>query len=43
MDGPPRRATSPSRPKSAAAPTAGKEEFGDFPGALEDEDDDLPF
>ncbi|MDQ8158189.1 MAG: single-stranded DNA-binding protein [Gemmatimonadota bacterium] len=43
MDGPPRRATSSARPKSAAAPTAGKEEFGDFPGALEDEDDDLPF
>ena len=26
-----------------AATTAGNEEFEDFPGALEDEDDDLPF
>ncbi|MDQ8161930.1 MAG: single-stranded DNA-binding protein [Gemmatimonadota bacterium] len=43
MDGPPRRPPVQARPKSAAAPTAGKEEFGDFPGALEDEDDDLPF
>lgn len=43
MDGPPRRPAVQARPKSAAAPTAGKEEFGDFPGALEDEDDDLPF
>lgn len=43
MDGPPRRPAAQARPKSAAAPTAGKEEFGDFPGALEDEDDDLPF
>jgi len=43
MDSAPRRAASPARPKTAATPSAGKEEFGDFPGALEDEDDDLPF
>jgi len=43
MESAPRRAAPPSRPKTAAAPSAGKEEFGDFPGALEDEDDDLPF
>jgi single-strand DNA-binding protein len=43
MEGTSRRAAPPSRPKAAGAPSAGKEEFGDFPGALEDEDDDLPF
>ena len=43
MDSAPRRAAPSARPKSAAAPSAGKEEFGDFHGALEDEDDDLPF
>ncbi|QJR34842.1 single-stranded DNA-binding protein [Gemmatimonas groenlandica] len=44
MDSAPRRSAAPAaRPKTAAAPSAGKEEFGDFPGALEDEDDDLPF
>ena len=43
MEGAPRRSASPARPKSASAPSSAKEEFGDFPGALEDEDDDLPF
>lgn len=42
-DSAPRRAAAPARPKSASAPSPGKEEFGDFPGALEDDDDDLPF
>lgn len=42
-DSAPRRAAAPARPKSAMAPSPGKEEFGDFPGALEDDDDDLPF
>lgn len=37
--GPPRRATSASK-ASASAPAG---EFDDFPGALQDEDDDLPF
>jgi single-strand DNA-binding protein len=40
-DGPARRAATPSpRPKAAAAATS---DFDDFPGALADEDDDLPF
>jgi single-strand DNA-binding protein len=45
MDAAPRRASAPaqSRPKAAASPAAGGDEFNDFPGALEDEDDDLPF
>ena len=43
MESAPRRSASPARPKSASTPSAAKEEFGDFPGALEDEDDDLPF
>ena len=45
MDGgAPRRAASPARGKPAAAPAAaGGDDFSDFPGALEDEDDDLPF
>ncbi len=43
MEGAPRRSAPPARPKSASAPSSAKEEFGDFPGALEDEDDDLPF
>ncbi|WP_396202159.1 single-stranded DNA-binding protein [Gemmatimonas sp.] len=43
MDSAPRRSAPPAGPKAAAAPSAGKEEFGDFPGALEDQDDDLPF
>jgi single-strand DNA-binding protein len=40
------RSTAGARPKSAAAATAAtgaSEDFEDFPGALEDEDDDLPF
>jgi len=42
---PARRAAPASRPKAAgAAPAAaGGDDFSDFPGALEDEDDDLPF
>jgi single-strand DNA-binding protein len=43
MDSAPRRSAPPAGPKAAAAPSAGKEEFGDFPGALEDQDDDRPF
>lgn len=43
-DGPPRRSAAPARPKTAAAPAAGgADDFSDFPGALSDEDDDLPF
>ncbi|MCU0635115.1 MAG: single-stranded DNA-binding protein [Gemmatimonadaceae bacterium] len=40
-----RRAPAPSRAKSApaAAAAAGGGDFEDFPGALQDEDDDLPF
>ncbi len=30
-------------PQKAKAPAAGGEDFEDFPGALNDEDDDLPF
>lgn len=43
--GAPRRAASPTRSKPAAtaAGAAGGDDFSDFPGALEDEDDDLPF
>lgn len=43
MDSAPRRSAPPAGPKGTAAPSTGKEEFGDFPGALEDQDDDLPF
>ena len=43
MDSAPRRSSAPSRPKAAAAPAAGGDDFNDFPGALEDEEDDLPF
>ena len=40
-EGPARRAPAPAaRPKAAAA---GGSDFDDFPGALADEDDDLPF
>jgi single-strand DNA-binding protein len=43
----PRAAAAPPRAKSGAAGAAGAngggEDFEDFPGALEDEDDDLPF
>jgi single-strand DNA-binding protein len=40
-----RRAASPARskPASATAPAGAGDDFSDFPGALEDEDDDLPF
>ena len=31
------------RPRATAAPAAATGDFEDFPGALEDEDDDLPF
>ncbi|MBC8088985.1 MAG: single-stranded DNA-binding protein [Phycisphaerae bacterium] len=42
--GPPRRSAPPTRSKPAAsAPAAGSDNFDDFPGALQDEDDDLPF
>jgi len=41
-DGPPRRSAAPARPKAAAA-GGGGDDFNDFPGALADEDDDLPF
>lgn len=43
MDSSPRRTAAPARPKAAAAPAAGGDDFSDFPGALEDEGDDLPF
>jgi len=45
MDGgAPRRSAAPPRAaKPAATPAAGGDDFNDFPGALEDEDDDLPF
>src|SRR4051812_30085818 len=36
----PRRASAPAKAK---APAAGGQDFEDFPGALADEDDDLPF
>jgi single-strand DNA-binding protein len=35
------RAAAPA--KGGAAKSGGDDEFGDFPGALQDEDDDLPF
>ena len=38
-----RRAAAPARGKTAATPAAGGDDFSDFPGALQDEDDDLPF
>ncbi len=42
--GPPRRAAAPSRAKPAAGGASGSSDnFDDFPGALQDEDDDLPF
>ena len=44
MDGgAPRRSAAPARSKPAATPAAAGDDFTDFPGALEDEDDDLPF
>jgi single-strand DNA-binding protein len=43
MDSAPRRSSAPA-PRAAAKPAAsGGDDFNDFPGALEDEDDDLPF
>ena len=44
MDAAPRRSapSSPAAPRKAATP-AGADDFNDFPGALNDEDDDLPF
>jgi single-strand DNA-binding protein len=43
-DSAPRRAAAPTRAKSDAKPAGAKgDDFSDFPGALEDEDDDLPF
>lgn len=43
--GPPRRSAAPPRSKPAAGGNAGgnSDNFDDFPGALQDEDDDLPF
>jgi single-strand DNA-binding protein len=38
-----RRTRQPAAAERAKAPAAGGEEFEDFPGALSDEDDDLPF
>ncbi len=44
MESAPRRSAPSARgAKPAAAAGAGGAEFNDFPGALEDEDDDLPF
>jgi single-strand DNA-binding protein len=37
------RAARPAEKAKASATAAGGEDFEDFPGALEDEDDDLPF
>ena len=42
MDSAPRRSAAPAARK-AAAPAAGGDDFNDFPGALADDDDDLPF
>ncbi|HCT57124.1 MAG TPA: single-stranded DNA-binding protein, partial [Gemmatimonas aurantiaca] len=38
-----RSAPAAARPKAAAAGAAANDDFSDFPGALQDEDDDLPF
>lgn len=43
MGSAPSRSAAPARPKPQAKPAAGGDDFTDFPGALEDEDDDLPF
>jgi single-strand DNA-binding protein len=37
------RSSAPARSSGSAAPAAGGGEFDDFPGALQDDDDDLPF
>jgi len=44
-DDAPRRSGPPSRPsgKAGAAGAGASDDFADFPGALQDEDDDLPF
>lgn len=43
-DGPPPPSNRSSRPQSAGKPAAkSNEDFDDFPGALEESDDDLPF
>jgi single-strand DNA-binding protein len=42
-DGDARRSSAPAKAKAAVAGGAATEEFEEFPGALEDEDDDLPF
>lgn len=41
--GAPRRSAAPARAAKPAATAAAGDDFSDFPGALEDEDDDLPF
>ena len=44
MEGGARRSAAPARSKVAGAAAGAKgDDFTDFPGALEDEDDDLPF
>ncbi|WP_396215335.1 single-stranded DNA-binding protein [Gemmatimonas sp.] len=43
MDSAPRRSAAPAAPRKAPAAAAGGDDFNDFPGALADEDDDLPF
>lgn len=43
MGSAPSRSAAPARAKPQAKPAAGGDDFTDFPGALEDEDDDLPF
>lgn len=40
---PPRRAAAPAPRGKPAAANASSDNFDDFPGALQDEDDDLPF
>lgn len=40
---PTQRTAAPAAKPAASAAKAGGDEFADFPGALEDEDDDLPF
>jgi len=42
-DSAPRRSAAPAAPRKAPAAAAGGDDFNDFPGALADEDDDLPF
>ncbi len=39
----PARSAAPAAKPAASAAKAGGDEFSDFPGALEDEEDDLPF